>query len=218
MSIDILTTQNFSFTTNLTNDNFYSKITIESIKALGLLRKNRVLELGHGLCDHLPFVMKQASDLKYFGMDTNEEMIRKAADLNTRYIDESSALFQVYDGVTIPYVHNIFDRILSINKMYYHNDLVAYFNELYRCLKHGGICVVSFSDSLFLEQLSLLSDQNSYKFYDKNSLTEIINSSEFNLFNITEHIKRIKKSNGSWEDESYFIIRLKKKEKSRYLR
>jgi len=209
---------NIDVKSNSYTNSLCTKITEESINSLGLLRKNRILELGHGLCNHLPFLMKQAFELKYFGMETSEKMVKAASKLNKKYIKDCNALFQIYDGYNVPYVHRIFDRVLTINTIYNYKDPIEYFNELYRCLKHGGTCVVSFSDVVFLEQLKVLEDKEFYNFYDKESLTTIIESSKFDIYNIQEGSQRIKNNSGDWSDENYFIVVLRKKEKSRYIR
>ena len=195
-----------------------NKLITNSIRSLALLRKNRVLELNHGLCEHLPFLMKQAADLKYFGMEVSEKTVKSVNKLHKKYVDEGNALFQQFDGFNVPYVHNIFDRILTVNTLYYWEDPVAYFNELFRSLKHGGVCVVSFADSLFLEQLPVLEDKNIYRFYDEDSLTKILLESNFKIFNIQELKERVKTKDGGWNDESYFVLTLRKKEKIRFYR
>lgn len=49
-----------------------SGMIIESILSLQLSDKNRILELGHGNCTYLFKILKQALQLRYFGMRENE--------------------------------------------------------------------------------------------------------------------------------------------------
>jgi len=190
--------------TKILSDSLHSKLTRESIKLLDLEKKNRVLELGHGCCDHLNFLMEQAIELKYFGMEVSENIVQEASVINKTYIDEAKALFQVYDGENIPYVQNMFDRILSINTIYYWKNPLEYINELFRSLKPGGKCVVSFSDTTFLEQLPILEDKNVYSFYDLESFNQIIESSDFKMHEVSETA------------DGFIVAVLKKKERPRY--
>lgn len=198
----------------LFGSSLHHKMTLESIASLELEKKNRVLELGHGCCDHLGHLMNQAEELRYFGMEVSEKMLQSALVNNLSYVNTSKALFLKYDGERIPYVHNMFDRILSINTIFYWKDAKEYINELYRVLKPGGTCVIAFSDSTFLEQLPVLEEREIYKFYGVDDVNELLSSCEAEIFDV-EHNKVESKSK---KDRDYFIIKIKKKAIPRYLR
>jgi len=201
------------------NASLHQKMTIEAINSLALEKKNRVLELGHGCCDHLDYLMEQAEELRYFGMEVSEKMLQSALVNNLKFVNASKALFLKYDGERIPYVHNMFDKILSINTIFYWKNPVEYINELYRVLKPGGTCVIAFSDTTFLEQLSVVGgDREIYKFYGLDDVTELLVSCEANIFDVSVKNERVKTKSGNWENKEYHVITLKKKAIPRYLR
>lgn len=189
----------------------------ESVKALELEDKNRILELGHGNCRHLPFVMEQAFQVKYFGMEISEVMLEEASRLNAKYIKKKEALFQMYNGVKVPYVHNIFDRILTINTIYFWKEPLVYLKEMFRVLKPGGKFVLTFTNSVFLEQLAMVSKGEEFVLYNQQKVQELVNETDFILNSMEEKSEKIKDSEGNLIDQKYTVVVLSKKPRNRYL-
>src|SRR5690606_34045802 len=126
---------------------------IDSIASLRIREKNRILELGPGNGAHLPLIFGQASGLKYFGLDISKDMAEEARMNNKSFIANNKVLFSHYDGENIPYVHNLFDRVLTVNTISFWEHPVTFLNELHRVLKPEGICVITFVDGNFMKKL-----------------------------------------------------------------
>lgn len=195
----------------LLNEN-HDKMIRQSIQSLELEEKNRVLELGHGSCKHLPYLMEQASNIKYFGMEISELMKDEAVKINSKYIKKNDALFQLYDGYKIPYVHNIFDRILAVNTIYFSENPVQFLNEMFRVLKPGGVFVLTFANSTFIDKLSSV-DSDVFILYDEYKIKKLIGETRFESFDIKERFERKKTMQGEWIDKSYSVVTLRKKPK-----
>src|SRR5690554_7668608 len=74
------------------------KMTFHSIDHLGILDNDHILELGHGNCKHLPYVLKQKNKLTYYGLEiselmNNEAKDRKSTRLNSSHVRISYAVF-----------------------------------------------------------------------------------------------------------------------------
>ncbi len=194
-----------------------SRIIQDSIKALELEDKNRILELGHGKCSHLPFLMDQAAHIKYFGMEISESLLEEANKLNAGYIRKKEALFQLYDGLRVPYVHNIFDRILTINTIYFWEDPAEYLDEMFRVLKPGGKFVLTFMNSPFLEQLSAISKNDLFILYRKEKIEKLVADTDFIFNSIEEKVEKTENSEGKLIDRNYTVVVLSKKPRNRHL-
>lgn len=181
----------------------HNKMIFQSIKSLELEEKNRVLELGHGSCEHLPYLMQQAPNLKYFGMEISELMKDEAMKMNGKYVRKKEALFQLYDGFKIPYVHNMFNRILAVNTICFSQNLVELLNEMYRVLKPGGVFVLTFANNDIIDEISSVNSAE-YK------IKKLIEEAKFDSFNIRERFERKKTTAGEWIDKRYSIVTLRK--------
>ncbi len=74
----------------------------DSIIALQLEKRNKILEIGLGNCKHLKEIMKKAKGVKYFGFEVSETITQEAIQINQKYIKKRKALFQNYDGQKMP--------------------------------------------------------------------------------------------------------------------
>lgn len=187
-----------------------NKMIEESINALQLKERNRILELGHGSCNHLESLLKRAEDLKYFGMEISEVMKEEAEKINEASINNRQALFQIYNGCNIPYVCSFFDKILTVNTIYFIESPVKFLNEMYRVLKPNGVFVLTFADRGFMKQLPFVVNNDVFKLYDKLNIKQLISQTDFDLLKIKEETERVKSKSGEWVDRNYLIVTLSK--------
>src|SRR5690606_35477524 len=129
------------------------KMTLHSIKQLNILDNEIVLELGHGNCKHLPFVLEQKSNLTYYGLEISELMNQEAKQINHQYTDKQTAFFHLYDGLIIPYENNYFDKIFTVNTIYFWDNPQLLLSEMYRVIKPKGVLNITFAQKDFMEHL-----------------------------------------------------------------
>lgn len=185
----------------------------DSVKSLQLQKRNRVLEIGPGNGEHLPLVLGQAREVKYFGLDVSKFMVHDALKLNKSDIAKRNALFAEYDGEHIPYVHNLFDRVLTINTIYFWHKPVQFLNEIHRVLKPGGICVIS-----FVEEKSMVDKgytNESFELYDISKVVQLIAKSAFK--NVDVKTISYDPSDGAKNTDlkEYILVTLQKKPKEK---
>lgn len=90
------------------------KMTESSILELNLKQNEQVLELGHGNCGHLDFLLQQATSIRYVGLEISELMQQEAIKLNKKH-SNSDVRFELFNGKTIPFYEKRFDKIFTVN-------------------------------------------------------------------------------------------------------
>ncbi|QXP65036.1 class I SAM-dependent methyltransferase [Polaribacter sp. HaHaR_3_91] len=185
-------------------------MVLESVKLLDVQDKDRVLELGHGNASHLPDVLKQASELKYFGMEISEIMQQQAVKINAKYIKKRVALFLLYNGLNIPYVVNFFHKIITVNTIYFWTNPIDFLTEIHRVLKSNGVFVVSFANSSFMKQLPFVANTNVFSLYDHETFINLIAETDFKLVKIKNKTETVKSKTGEWVSREYSIAVLRK--------
>lgn len=193
-------------------DSSNKEMILESILTLEIHDKNRILELGHGNCSHLSDIMNQANQLKYFGMEISQVMQQEATRINYKYIKGKVALFNLYNGHDIPYVLNFFDKIITVNTIYFWENPLDFLNEIHRVLKPNGIFVLTFAKSSFMKNLPFVSKTDVFRLYDNSKLELLVSKTNFKLENIKNKTERVKSKTGEWIDREYSIAVLRKKE------
>lgn len=181
---------------------------IDSLSSLRIQEKNRILELGTGNGAHLPLLFARASRLKYFGLDISKDMEDEAKRNNESFIVDNRALFSHYDGESIPYVHSFFDRILTVNTIYFWERPVTFLNELHRVLKPGGICVIAFVEGHFMKKLPFV--DGSFKLFDISTFVKLVSETPFRNVDVQTKFERVKRKSGEIVNREYLVATLQK--------
>ncbi len=125
-----------------------------TLPLLDITDENMVLEIGHGNCKHLDLVISKARNVKYFGLEISDLMRQEAENFNYDFVKNKQATFILYDGKTLPFDANIFDRIVTVNTMYFFDNPSDMLGQIYKILKPKGIFTLTFQKKEFIENLS----------------------------------------------------------------
>ncbi len=189
---------------NATNIN----MTIHSIKRLTLSSGNSVLELGHGNCGHLTHLMEQSTEMNYTGLELSELMHQEAQRINQLHIENKQAAFHLYDGEIIPFDDNSFDKIFTVNTIYFWPQPVAMLNELYRVLKPQGLLNITFAERSFMQQLPFT--QFGFELYDSEKIKELISQTQLQYSGEERQSESIKTKTGELVTREFTTMSLMK--------
>ena len=182
-------------------------MTLESIKTLLIEDDENILEIGHGNAAHVKSLLSLAQNLKYTGIDISETMYYEARRLNEEF--KNQAEFVLYEGTKLPFEDKTFDKIFTVNTVYFWENPVEYLNEIYRVLKTEGTFVLTFGQRDFMEKLPFT--EFDFKLYNNDEMEELISKSRFKRMKISEKEEEIKSKTG---DElikrNYTILTIKK--------
>ncbi len=148
---------------NMMNETNIS-MTKETLKALHLINDDKILEIGHGNAGHLPYLLDFADNISYTGLEISETMKTEAENINKKYL--SQAEFKLYDGKKIPFEDKSFDKIMTVNTIYFCKDPISFLNEIYRVMKNTGSFVLTFAKKDFMKTLPFTADFNLYNYED----------------------------------------------------
>lgn len=182
-------------------------MTLESIKALLIEDNEYILEIGHGNAGHLKNILNKAKELKYTGIDISETMIKEARNLNKEFKDQAE--FILYEGKKLPFEDEVFDKIFTVNTVYFWENPVDFLNEIYRVLKDSGTFVLTFAQKDFMEKLPFTAYD--FKLYNNSELEELISQSHFKRMKISEKEEEIKsKTRDETINRIYTVLTIKK--------
>lgn len=182
-------------------------MTLESIQTLLIEDDEHILEIGHGNAGHVKSILNKATNIKYTGIDISETMHKEAKKRNV--IFENQADFVLYEGEKLPFEDKTFDKIFTVNTVYFWEQPVEYLNEIYRVLKDNGMFVLTFGQREFMEKLPFT--QFDFKLYSNAETEEIISKSHFKRMKISEREEQIKsKTSEETITRNYTILTIKK--------
>ncbi len=168
-------------------------MTLESIKALVIEDHDSILEIGHGNAGHLQNILNRAKKVKYTGIDISETMNKEARKINAEFSDQTE--FILYEGKKLPFEDKVFDKIFTVNTVYFWENPVDYLNEIYRVLKDNGIFVLTFGQKEFMKNLPFTAYH--FTLYSNEDLAELVSKSHFKRMKISEKQEEIKSKTGN---------------------
>ncbi|UTW65996.1 class I SAM-dependent methyltransferase [bacterium SCSIO 12643] len=154
-------------------------MTLNAIGHLDVQKGMQVLEIGHGNCRHLPEVLNQAEAIRYFGLEISDLMYAEAQEINIQFIKQGKAEYHLYDGQTIPFESDTFQRIFSVNTIYFWQNPVAFFKEIYRVLKLEGKVCICFVHKESMKTLPFT--KWGFEFYDQDKIKNLIDQTQFEI-------------------------------------
>jgi len=186
-----------------TND----QMTQETYKALRLSAGDQVLEIGPGNGNHVRNLMTVAGDLKYCGVDISETMVVAANELNAELL-ESNVSFQLTAADQLNFPSDFFDKIFTVNTIYFWQDPEAYAREIFRVLKPGGVFSLGFASRDFMEGLPF----TKYRFnlYDKLTVEALLIKAGFSVLEFIEFMDVTTSNTGVAVEREVLIARATK--------
>ncbi|REC79032.1 16S rRNA (cytosine(1402)-N(4))-methyltransferase [Chryseobacterium elymi] len=182
-------------------------MTLESIKTLLIEDDEHILEIGHGNAGHLKNILSRAQNLKYTGVDISETMYNEARKLNKDF--ESQADFVLYEGKKLPFEDKSFDKIFTVNTVYFWEDPVEFLNEIHRVLKKGGTFVLTFGQKKFMERLPFT--EYDFTMYSNSEMEQLVSKSHFKRMKISEKEEDIQSKSGNETiHRIYTVLTIKK--------
>lgn len=127
---------------NNSSDSYSYNIGWKCIKnMLPDLNQKTILDLGCGT-GIFTFLLEQYKPKKIVGLDLSEEMLNIAKKKASQR--DSKAKFILGDVTNVfDYVQTEYDFIFSSTTTHYIEDLETFFTNIHKCLKVGGICILS---------------------------------------------------------------------------
>lgn len=156
-----------------------SGMTKNAISNLDLTSGDAVLELGHGNAGHLNVVFSTCENVHYTGLEISTLMNQEAQRLNKPVVDTKKASFVLYDGKQIPFSDDQFDKLLTVNTLYFWKNPLEMLAELSRVLKPKALFSLTFAHRSFMETLPFT--PFGFRLYNPDEVMDLIQQSDFTL-------------------------------------
>jgi ubiquinone/menaquinone biosynthesis C-methylase UbiE len=175
-----------------------------TIDSLNLQSGDAVLEIGPGSGTHVFNVFAKADGLNYCGVDISELMVTEAVKNNEGPVSKGSAIFYLSDGQKLAFEANSFDKLFTVNTLYFWNDPVAYAKEIFRVLKPGGTFCLCFAPKEFMEKLPFTG--YIFKLYTLAETEAILFSAGFSILKSELHNEVVKTLAGEAVERNFIVI------------
>lgn len=125
----------------MNNGNF--QMNQETLKVLDPKNAEQILEIGMGNGLFVKDILKNKPLLRYTGCDFSNEMVKEAKKLNSTAVNSMQALFIQTNANKLPFENGSFDKLFTVNTIYFWDDESAVLKEFKRVLRPGGSLIIS---------------------------------------------------------------------------
>ena len=125
---------------------------------LELESSDRVLEIGFGTGKLINQLAAITTEGVVEGIDFSEVMLKQASRVNKHHISHGKVRLQRGECKTLPFENDSFNKLCSINTLYFWKDPDKYFLEMFRVIRPGGIIAIGFRDDKQMSNLNLSRD------------------------------------------------------------
>ncbi|MBT29372.1 MAG: SAM-dependent methyltransferase [Thalassobius sp.] len=176
------------------------------IQALEIKDDDNILELGPGNGLHVNELLDLANNISFTGLDISEGMVEEAKNLVT---SEKTA-FQHFDGTNIPFEANSFDKIFTVNTIYFWEQPEKYAAEIKRVLKPKGIFTIAFADSSFMKDLPFIAQ--GFELYDEEKASTLFKSVDLDIVTVSHKSDIAISKTGDKVNRKYLVFQIAKPE------
>lgn len=158
---------------NKVNDHI-NQLTIER---LNIQSTDHVLDIGFGGGFTIPRMATLAHAGKVCGVDFSEAMVRQAERRFHRLIEQGKVEVRLGDLASLPYKDGAFDKVCTVNTLYFWPNPVQNLAEIRRVMKHDGRLVVAFRSREKMKPMrKFLHD---LRLYSPNEVRELLEQAGF---------------------------------------
>ena len=144
---------------------------------LELESSDRILEIGFGSGKLINQMAEITTDGVVEGIDFSEVMLKQASRVNKHHLTHGKVRLQRGECKSLPFENGSFNKLCSVNTLYFWKDPDKYFREMFRVIRAGGVIVIGFRDEQQMSNLNLSKDI--FTTYSQNAVVDLLSRAGF---------------------------------------
>lgn len=155
---------------------------------LDFSKQDKILDIGFGngyLIKHLA----KKNDGYFYGIEISDDMLKNGCKRNSELIEEGKVCLTKGDVVDIPFETSFFDKVYTVNTIYFWEDIDKSLSEIKRVLKPNGIFINVIYSKEWLDNIKYT--KYGFSKYTPKELEEVTVRNGLNVIKITETKKDI---------------------------
>ncbi len=148
---------------------------------------DNILEIGFGNGKFFKRYFEKARNIKVSGIDISDVMLEEASIINKGLIESNKLFIYCESCQKMSFPDGSFDKIISLNTIYFWEQRDAQLEEIKRVLKRNGKLVIGFRPKSIMEKLAFIN--NSFNLFESNEIAKLLEKHNFK--NIREFMQNI---------------------------
>lgn len=169
-------------------------INLNTIEALKPEKGNNILEIGMGNGFFVKDILSHHNTIKYTGCDISPVMVEEARRQNQKFVRIGQAQFYLASADKLPFEEELFDKIFTVNTIYFWSDPKVALSEIRRVLKPKGQIVIAVRPKSVMEHYPFV--KYGFTMFNKTDLKNLLIANSFKLTSIVEKEEPPQEING----------------------
>jgi ubiquinone/menaquinone biosynthesis C-methylase UbiE len=153
-------------------DRHNEKMNHFAVDRLDIKPTDLVLDIGFGGGVTITEMLKKIDTGKIYGVDFSQEMVAQAKQKFKLEIESGKISIEFGDVRKLPFTENTFDKICTVNTIYFWKEPLASLQEIKRVLKSDGKLVIGIRSADKMKQLAVT--QYNFRLYDPSAVGDIL--------------------------------------------
>ena len=136
-----------------------------------------ILEIGMGNGYFVKNILNLDPSIHYIGCDYSPEMVEISSENNQDFIDQGRARFFMADASEMPVEDHSIDKVITINTLYFWENVHATLAEIKRVLKPNGTFYLAVRPKHILKALPVT--KFGFKLYNNDKIFEMLRFADF---------------------------------------
>ena len=141
-------------------------------ETLSIRENDNVLEIGFGTGTLIKKIAALLDNGLVEGVDFSKPMVAIAQKKNRKYINNGKVKIHMGDFDEVLFDDNYFDKIFSVNTIYFWKKPDTTISKICRILKPGGKLIIGFHEKSEMEKMPL--ERDVFQYYSTHDVTELL--------------------------------------------
>lgn len=143
-----------------------------------------ILEIGMGNGAFVSSLVGSSNSLKYTGYDYSSAMVELATEVNKELVAKGQAAFVHGSADDMPFEDETFNKVISVNTVYFWDDIAAITSEIKRVLKKDGVLVLGMRPERLMKTYPMT--KYGFTMYAPKDVRQMLEEHGFTVTSITE--------------------------------
>lgn len=149
-----------------------SELNALVMETVAIRNDDRALEIGFGTGKLISEMAGHLQEGCIEGIDFSRSMVQIARKKNKKQIEIGNVKLHLGDFDEMPFADNSFDKIFSVNTIYFWKNPETTIGKIHRILKPGGKLILGFHDRSQMEKMPLSKDV--FQYYSPSEVTDLL--------------------------------------------
>lgn len=179
-------------------------MTLNTFKCLRVKTGEKLLEIGHGNCSHLPLLLIEVPGFHYTGLEISDVMTTEAERINAHLVQSETAHFHHYSGESIPFEDQSFNHVMTVNTIYFWPDPLKMLSEIKRVTRGGGKISIGFGKAEYMKQMPVT--QFGFNLFNSAMVEELLHDSGFRNLETSGFKEPVQGYTDAVSDREYAVV------------